>query len=353
MDFTAVGQTNLEGKRGDLHQQPVGNLGLVRNSDGTIGTPMPTMVVTPQSASQPDQPAQPDTPVTHFAPLGSAATALENKSKPGIQGTPEQTAAAQQGLTQGGSADAGAGPPAATPDNTPTQSSTLVTPSVASQPPPPPPDFRVRISALHPSDVYALDSGVNVLAQFLPTNPAPTILAPLRDTSGMLFPYTPQISFSQAVNYMDLQLVHANSDFPAYTRTPSVSVSISGKFTVQNQTEGRYALACLHFLRAVSKCYFGKQDAAKAGLPPPILLLNGYGMYMFNNLRVILKNHSWQFDDSVDSVMVTVGSGSVRLPALFSITCELTVVQTPQRMREQFSFDKFASGALMQQGGWI
>jgi hypothetical protein len=207
-------------------------------------------------------------------------------------------------------------------------------------------EMRITLSPLSPKDVF--QPGImNVLSTGI---------------GGILFPYTPSIAFSQAVNYMDLQLVHSNTDYPAYTRTPSVSISITGKFTVQSQQEGIYALACLHFLRVVSKCYFGETDAksGKAGLPPPILVLNGYGNYMFNRLRVVLKNHSWSFDDSVDSVTINIPSGGAgaggyaRLPAMFSVTCELMVVQTPQRMRQQFSFDAFASGALMQSGvGWI
>ena len=201
-------------------------------------------------------------------------------------------------------------------------------------------DIRVRLAALYPNDVYATG-----------------IMAVLNTTGGMMFPYTPQISFSQSVNYMDLNLVHSNTDYPAYTRTPSVSISINGKFSVQNQAEGQYALACLHFLRTASKSYFGETDAAtsKAGLPPPILVLSGYGNYMFNQLRVVLKSHNWSFDDSSDGIDIMIGSGRARLPSLFSIQLELMVVQTPQRMRQKFSFNAFASGALMSPGtpGWI
>jgi hypothetical protein len=36
------------------------------------------------------------------------------------------------------------------------------------------------------------------------------------------------------------------------------------------------------------------------------------------------------------------------------VSCELTVVQTPTRMRTKFNFGQFASGQLMeQQEGWI
>ena len=232
-------------------------------------------------------------------------------------------------------------------------------------------DMRVRLAPLYPADVIQ----------------AGGLLAPLITTNNsMIFPYTPTINFTQAVNYMDLQLVHSNTDYAAYTRTPSVTISISGKFTVQNQAEGVYALACLHFLRTVSKMYFGENDQ-QAGLPPPVLVFSGYGNYMFGTggtqgLRVVLKNHNWSFDDSVDSVSISVpatpsmqpaeggipmalqqgvvnpsngGAGTARLPALFTLSCELMVIQTPQRMRKEFSFAKFASGALMQSGntGWI
>ena len=195
-------------------------------------------------------------------------------------------------------------------------------------------DMRLRLSALDTS----IFSG---------------ILAPLQSTGGMLWPYTPQIQFSQSVNYMDVQLVHSNTDYPAYTRTPSVSLTINGKFTVQSQSEGRYALACLHFLRAASKSHFGESDS-NAGLPPPILTLDGYGIYMFRRLRVVIKTHSWSFDENIDTITIAAGRGLVRLPALFSMSCELTVVQTPARMRQQFSFAQFASGQLMEsQEGWI
>jgi hypothetical protein len=209
-----------------------------------------------------------------------------------------------------------------------------------------PPDFRARLGALHPEDVYKTG-----------------LLHRLAATGGVLFPYTPTIAFSQAVNYTDLQLVHSNSDYPAYTRTPSVTLNVTGKFTVQNRQEGLYALAVIHFLRSVSKSYFGETDAAsgKAGLPPPVLLFSAYGPYMFNRLRVILKSHSWTFDENMDMIAINIdaqgASGTIRLPAVFSIQTELMVVQTPQRMRTMFSWDDFASGKLMMpihgDGGWI
>lgn len=181
------------------------------------------------------------------------------------------------------------------------------------------------------------------------------IMAILKETNGLLFPYTPSIQVSQDVNYTEMAMTHANTNYHNYTNTPNVTIGITGKFTVQNQREGRYALAALHFLRTMSKMYFGETDAraGKAGLPPPVLLLSGYGTYVFNNIRVILKSHSYSFEDAVDMVPVTLSSGSARLPALFTVTLSLTVQQTPQAMRKSFSLDAFRSGALLEDGGWI
>ena len=216
---------------------------------------------------------------------------------------------------------------------------TAATTSPASASAAPVADLRVRLAALNPNDVYSGKNGQGILG----------ILA---TTGGMIFPYTPQISFSQAVSYTDLQLVHSNIDYPAYTRTPSVTISVTGKFTVQNQREGQYAMAAIHFLRTASKSYFGKIDAAAgtAGLPPPVLVFSGYGPYMFSDVRVILKSHSWAFDESMDTVSVAILGKTVRLPAMFSLQVELQVVQTPNRMLTQFSFDKFATGQLLIDG---
>lgn len=183
------------------------------------------------------------------------------------------------------------------------------------------------------------------------------ILRILHETNGVLFPYTPSISVTQDVDYKTVDLVHSNYDINTYTRTPSVQLNVNAKFTVQNQYEGQYAIAVLHFFRTVSKMYFGKDDSINklAGLPPPVLLFSGYGAYMFNELRVIVKAHSYTFDESVDMVDVrTSGNIVTRLPSLFTMSITLGIQQTPTAMREQFSLDSFRTGDLMRRGGgWI
>jgi hypothetical protein len=184
------------------------------------------------------------------------------------------------------------------------------------------------------------------------------ILAPLLVTNGVLFPYSPAISFSQDVEYQLVGggLVHTNQDYNAYQRTPSVKLTIEGKFTIQNQYEGLYMLAVIHFFRTVSKMYFGEAaaNAGTAGLPPPILILNGYGTYMFNNLPCLLTTHSFSYTDDVDTIDIADSSGGItKLPSLLDLTIGLTVQQTPYNMSTVFDLNAFRSGALMKNGGWI
>jgi hypothetical protein len=177
-------------------------------------------------------------------------------------------------------------------------------------------------------------------------NPYPGILAPLADTHGMLFPYTPTIAFSQDVDYANMQMTHSNTDYFSYTRTPNTTINITGKFSVQNQQEGKYATAALHFLRTVSRMNFGQNDA-NAGLPPPILSLTGYGTYNLNGVRVFLKQHSYTYEEGMDLVKVTVGSGYMMLPALFTISLSLTTQMTPRAMRQDFTLDSYRDGSLL------
>ena len=179
------------------------------------------------------------------------------------------------------------------------------------------------------------------------------ILSILHQTGGVLFPYTPSITVEQSVDYKTIDLVHANGDINAYSRTPSVSIGVTGKFTVQNQREGEYLLAVLHFLRVASKMHFGEQDE-NAGLPPPILVFSGYGTYMFKSLKCVLKSHSYSLEDTVDYVNVKTESGTTRLPSMLTITLSLGIQNTPTEMRRDFNLDDFRTGALMRaRSGWI
>jgi hypothetical protein len=213
-----------------------------------------------------------------------------------------------------------------------------------------PMDFRVRLSP----QTLAMDA-------IYGPNDETNLLTPLRETRGLMFPFTPSIDWSQSVNYKVTSLVDSNQDYSTYENTPSTNLSVSGTFVIQNIKEAKYVLACIHFLRTVSKSYFGKasfkapstNEPSLAGLPPPILIFRGYGDYMFNDLPVIVKDHSYSFKQDVSYIDFEVNDSMVRLPSIMDISIKLVVQNTPKRNKDEFDLDKFRTGALMKNKGWI
>ncbi len=183
----------------------------------------------------------------------------------------------------------------------------------------------------------------------------------------MMFPYTPSVQVAGDTDWTPHTLTHTNYDIYSYQRTPSATISVSGKFTVQNQREGEYALACIHFLRTMGKMYYGEQDSSdydpqqndqtqsNAGLPPPVLRLRGYGLYMFTDVKVVLKNYSFNFEETMDLVTIQSPSGGdIMLPPMFTISVSLLLQQNTTNLRKNFKLDDFRTGALMRDGkGWF
>lgn len=210
------------------------------------------------------------------------------------------------------------------------------------------------------------------------------IMNPLVVTNGMVFPYQPTITYQQDVVYSNMELVHSNQDFLSYTRTPALKLSIDGEFTVQNQKEGLYAMACIHFLRTSTKMWFGgginnKESEEMQGTPPPVLLFDAYGQYMFNSLPVVITQFGVTLPKDVDyvpvkitnndvpaealqdyqniskindrSVVLDTRSGYAWLPAVFNIQVHISVQNTPRRLRA-FDLAQFRNGSLLRGGGW-
>lgn len=224
-------------------------------------------------------------------------------------------------------------------------------------------DMRVRIAPLDMATFGLSESSTSVAPQ---NNQGSTtaaggqsapasgggILAPLKATGGLLFPYTPTISFSQDVDYPSMSMVHSNQDYYSFSRMANPTIQVTGRFTVQNQTEGRYLMAAIHFLRSVSRMHFGAGDA-HAGAPPTRCSISGYGPYVMNRTKCIVRSHSYTFEENVDMVNVSVNGATVMLPVIITLTVNLIVQQTPKIYKDQFTLEKYISGELLQTGGWF
>jgi hypothetical protein len=257
------------------------------------------------------------------------------------------------------------------------------------------PDWRVRLQ-LAPG------------AQYLYKNPegdgGPGILAPLFETDGVIFPYTPSIETSYSANYDKYDLVHSNYRGYFYKNSAVNDINIRGVFTAQDTAEAEYMLAVIHFFRSVTKMFYG-QDALR-GAPPPLVYLSGFGDYQFNDHPCLVSNFSYSLPNEVDYIrawapnnygnlfsqraktggistnplsaalsrLTAAGipkgarpggyaesvisqnvnnlTGATYVPTKIEINITLLPTNTRSQVSQQFSVKEFANGSLLKGGYW-
>lgn len=176
---------------------------------------------------------------------------------------------------------------------------------------------------------------------------ASSVMAPLSNTGGMIFPYLPQITMSHSANYQQMDISHINYPFFAYRNSQVDEIQITGKFTVQDRVEADYWLAAVHFLRTVTKMFFG--TGQHLGNPPPICTLNGYGDFVYKDVSCIIKNFTVTMPNDVDYIQAGQG-GSGSSVTYVPVSSEISVTVQPVYSREKIkSFDlmAFANGQLV------
>lgn len=130
------------------------------------------------------------------------------------------------------------------------------------------------------------------------------VLSPLKDAGGLIFPYTPTISIASAATYTSINTIHTNYTFRAFQNSDPGNITIKASMPVEDPTQGLYWIACVHYLRSLTKMFAGNDP--KAGNPPPIIFLNGYGNYVFKNVPVIVSNFNVELPNDCDYIGVNV-----------------------------------------------
>jgi hypothetical protein len=126
------------------------------------------------------------------------------------------------------------------------------------------------------------------------------ILAPLNDTFGVIFPYTPKIDVSYRATYNNADLTHSNYKNYFYQSSSVDNIRISGAFTAQDTVEAQYLLAVIHFFRSATKMFYGRDT--ERGAPPPLLFISGLGEYQFNNHPCVLTSFEYNLPADVDYI---------------------------------------------------
>ena len=266
-------------------------------------------------------------------------------------------------------------------------------------------DWRVRIH-LAPGSNYLYNApGGRVGGRDLP---GPGILAPLTDTDGVIFPYTPQIETSYHAKYNNTDLTHSNYRGYFYQGSYVDTVTIRGTFTAQDTKEAQYLLAAIHFFRSASKMFYGQDQ--QAGTPPPLVFISGLGQFQFNKHPCVITNFTYTLPNDVDyiradgfnnyginlenrrslssgpslggalgflanklganglfpggmrqvptqgataaAVTNTTNTNSTYVPTKMEISVQLLPIQTRSQQSKQFSVQAFANGNLLKGGFW-
>lgn len=130
------------------------------------------------------------------------------------------------------------------------------------------------------------------------------VLKPLKDAGGLIFPYTPDINIQSTATYSKIQTTHTNYTFQAFQHSDPGTITITAPMNVEDATQGLYWIAATHYLRSLTKMFTGSDP--KAGNPPPVIFLNGYGNYVFKNVPVVVTNVSIQLNSQCDYIGVNV-----------------------------------------------
>ena len=135
------------------------------------------------------------------------------------------------------------------------------------------------------------------------------ILYPLKQTNGVIFPYTPTIQTGYKANYEVSDLVHTNYKNYFYKNSNIEDLTITADFTAQDQQEAQYMLAVMHFFRSVTKMFYGQDKSPNAGTPPPLVFLSGFGAYQYDNHPVLISSFSYTLPNDVDYIRTTSSGG--------------------------------------------
>tara|TARA_R110000824_G_scaffold11742_7_gene51426 strand:- start:859 stop:1677 length:819 start_codon:yes stop_codon:yes gene_type:complete len=191
------------------------------------------------------------------------------------------------------------------------------------------------------------------------------ILEPLKEGRGFHWPLTPTMVIQHLAEYNALDQTHSNYPHYAYQNSRVDQMSIIGEFPVQNQQDAKYQLAVVHFLRSITKMFFGAEDGyGLKGAPPPILHLSGYGDHMFNKVPVIVQQMSVELRAGIDYISTKQSSvyktdmppsqldndaNQTWAPTSSMITVMVSPIYSRESVRD-FSLGKFVRGELNGKG---
>ena len=177
------------------------------------------------------------------------------------------------------------------------------------------------------------------------------LMSKLEAISGVLFPYTPTITFGHKAHYETESLMHTNYDMPVYKNSTVEQIGIQAKFTANDSDEAQYVMAVIHFFRAATKMFYGQDGIA--GTPPVVLRLDGYGRYLLPHLPVVCAAFDFSLPEDVDYISTsprpssgTAGTPGTLVPTVLQVNLTFRIVHSRNRIANGFGLEKFSKGFM-------
>jgi hypothetical protein len=173
---------------------------------------------------------------------------------------------------------------------------------------------------------------------------------------GVIFPYTPTISLEHKADYSSQQPLHSNYAINFYKSSGISDITITGKFTVQNETEALIYLSTVRLLSALTKMRFGgRVGDSDSGAPPPVCRLDGYGEYSLKNVPIIITNFKHDLPDDVDYFTVGKNGGPISMTSVptrstLSVTCRVAYSRAEM---QQISVTKYLDIGSLRGKGYL
>jgi len=176
----------------------------------------------------------------------------------------------------------------------------------------------------------------------------------LQDAGGIIFPYTPSISYSYKAEYTTQTPIHTNFAQNFYKNSSLSEISISGKFTVENGADAHTYLSTVLLIKSLMRMRSGGALTGDidSGSTPPVCRLSAYGDAMISNVPVVIKDFRVELPDNIDYFSYNGFGETNTVPTISTIQIVCLPMYSRDEM-QQFSVDTFVKYAMYQGKGYL
>lgn len=160
----------------------------------------------------------------------------------------------------------------------------------------------------------------------------------------LVFPFNPTILFGASANYSQIHPTHSNYVYNAYENSQTDQITINAEFFNETEADCRYWIAVIHYLRTMTKMFYG--EGSLSGNPPLLCRLNGYGSHVLNNIPVVISNFTTDMPNDIDYLGVDI-NGEINYVPTQSLVTVTVLPQYSRRNVSEFNLIDFAKGGFI------